>query len=207
MNKLLHRLLMFLIFLSVSEAAYLLLDAHPTTPPHRPSASVPKVTTKQTLTPTVLENSKTTSQTTNNNTDKASRKSQLNTEKKQSTNTTLTPAITKATSEASSPVTNTETSTIPIKLVISDVDYDIQVKPNSTAYEAMLHLQQAGKIAFTTKNFSSLGYFIESINGKKNSPMTGFYWTYYINNEEAKLGVSNYIVKPNDLITWKYENK
>lgn len=50
-----------------------------------------------------------------------------------------------------------------------------------------------------------MGEFVEEINGIKNNQATGEYWIYYINGESAKMGVSNYIIKPNDVIKWNYE--
>jgi len=80
--------------------------------------------------------------------------------------------------------------------------YQLQVTNTSTAIEAM----KGAELNFKTKNFSDLGEFVEEINGMKNDPHAGKYWMYFINGESAKLGISTQIVKPGDLIEWKYGN-
>jgi hypothetical protein len=186
MTKSLHRLLIILIFIFVSASAYLFSTQNKQTPVSQISnpTSTPKINLQQEdIKPAVLENKKT-----NKPIDK----------KIETPPPTTTP--------------NTKTDeqkpeTTPIIIAIEDKEYRIEVKPNSSAYEAMNSLKGSGQISFSSKNFSGLGYFIEEINGIKNSPPTGFYWTLYINNEEAKVGVSGYILKPNDLTTWKYVRK
>ncbi|MEK7065149.1 MAG: DUF4430 domain-containing protein [Patescibacteria group bacterium] len=80
------------------------------------------------------------------------------------------------------------------------ISYKLQVTTTSTALETMRN----AKLDFKTKTFSGLGEFVEEIGGLKNDPQGGKYWIYFINGETAKLGISTQIVKPNDLIEWKY---
>ncbi len=188
-NKYLHHILILLIFISVTASAYLF-----STPKNNTNSPIttttPKTSTKiqtEELIPAVLKQSDSKSPETNNK----------SAEQKQ------TPPPTTSITVA----TPTTTETIPIKFKIEDKEYEINIKPNISAYEAMNTLRESGRISFSTKNFSGLGQFVEEINGIKNSPNTGFYWTFYINNQEAKVGISNYIIKPNDLITWKYMKK
>jgi hypothetical protein len=47
---------------------------------------------------------------------------------------------------------------------------------------------------------------VEEIGGLKSDQQNGKYWIYYINGKSAKLGISTQIVKPGDLIEWKYGN-
>ncbi len=137
-------------------------------------------------------------------------------------NTTLTQAPTRTAKNTTSPspiidaeiLTSTPTTTSPtpfqstsFTLTIDSKTITAATAQNSTIYDAMNELQKQKILSFTTKKFTGLGYFVESINGISNSPRTGYYWTLYINNEEAKVGVSNYIIKLNDSITWKFENK
>lgn len=58
---------------------------------------------------------------------------------------------------------------------------------------------------FSGKEYSGLGFFVEEINGVKNNTQEGRYWIYYINGKKAQVGISSYILKPNDIIMWKYE--
>lgn len=91
-------------------------------------------------------------------------------------------------------------------LIIQPSDYKDIIAATSTVYDVMDKLQSQGKFSFKTKEFAGLGYFVEEINGVKQDTKAGKYWIYYINGESAKVGISNYILKPNDIIEWKYEN-
>ncbi len=92
-------------------------------------------------------------------------------------------------------------------LKASDRTYNLNLQPNTTLLEAMRQLtaQSAQPFIFSGKEYPSLGFFVEEINGIKNDPGSGKYWIYYINGQTAQIGISNYQVKQNDLIEWKYE--
>jgi hypothetical protein len=81
-------------------------------------------------------------------------------------------------------------------------NYQLPVTSTSTALEAMRN----ARLDFKTKTFSGLGEFVEEIGGLKSDQQNGKYWIYYINGKSAKLGISTQIVKPGDLIEWKYGN-
>ena len=198
MNKHLHRILYILIFISVAAATYLYIK-----PSQIQLDQLPRTTTiLQTPIPALLKNN--------------AHKDTLVIQKSKTAYTIDKAAPPASSTDSNLPTTLSPTSTsleesspetIPVTLTVSDTSHQIQVLPNSTAYQVMNQLKQENKLSFSTKNFSGLGYFIEEINGIKNSPSTGFYWTLYINNQEAKVGISNYTVKPNDTLTWKFENK
>lgn len=95
--------------------------------------------------------------------------------------------------------------TVPAVLFIGDADYAENVSAGASVYDLMLSLEEQGKISFKGKNFSGLGFFVEEINGLKNNSQPGYYWIYYVNGKSASVGISNYIIKSNDLIVWKYE--
>lgn len=83
--------------------------------------------------------------------------------------------------------------------------YPAYIAPESTVFDLMIKLQENG-LAFTYTDFGShMGIFIDSINGRVSDTKKNLYWIYYINGVEAKIGVSNYIIQPNDIIEWKYE--
>lgn len=188
MNKHLHRILIILIFISVSAAAYLFsTPKNNTTPLLINTSTTPQVKIEE-LKPATLEENKA-----------------KKTEDSVPTTPTTLSVVTGTLSVP--PTSTTPTETIPVKFKITDKEYEINIKPGASAYEAMDTLRKSNQISFSTKVFSGLGQFVEEVDGIKNSPSTGFYWTFYINNQEAKVGISNYTIKPNDLITWKYENK
>jgi hypothetical protein len=91
-------------------------------------------------------------------------------------------------------------------MIVSGAKYEAEVKAGSSVYDLMNLLKSRNKINFSGKNYSELGFFVEEINGIKND-LAGKNWFYYINGRPAQVGISNYIIKPNDIVEWKYENK
>lgn len=91
-------------------------------------------------------------------------------------------------------------------MLISGSKYATEVKPGNSVYEMMNLLKNENKINFSGKDYASLGFFVEEINGLKNNP-AGKNWLYYVNGRPAQVGVSYYLIKANDIIEWKYENK
>ena len=55
---------------------------------------------------------------------------------------------------------------------------------------------------FEYKNYTGLGAFITSMCNVENNSST--YWMFYVNDQLADVGVSNYTVQPNDVIEMKY---
>ncbi len=186
MKKNLYRLLVLLIFIFVSALAYLFSPQNNKefVPEISNPTSTPKINfPPEEIIPAVLKNNQ----------------AEETVDKKIQTPPPTTPTT--------SIPPEQKPEVIPITIVVQDKEYKAEVNPGSSAYTAMDTLKENGLITFSAKNFSGLGYFIEEINGIKNNPQTGFYWTLYINNQEAKIGVSGYIVKSNDVITWKYMKK
>lgn len=83
--------------------------------------------------------------------------------------------------------------------------YKTSYKEGESLYIVMKNLsdRKNSKFSFHSKNYSGLGNFIDEINKVKGTP--GRYWIYYVNNKKASVGVSKYIVKSGDIITWKQE--
>jgi len=72
-----------------------------------------------------------------------------------------------------------------------------------SVYEVMQKIEnnKINNFVFTSKNYSGLGVFINSINGVSGT--AGNYWVYFVNNKEASVGVSSYVLHLGDIITWK----
>jgi len=90
-------------------------------------------------------------------------------------------------------------------LYVGEKKYEIFVPKNSTVYGLMNALAARGDIIFSGKNSSGLGFFVDEINGIKNNASGNTYWLYYINDMAASVGISNYVLKADDIISWKYE--
>lgn len=94
---------------------------------------------------------------------------------------------------------------ISASLEVDGQTYVATFSKNLNVYEFMKKLQNESDFNFESKDFGgALGYFVNKINDVENSKEK--YWIYYINGEKAKIGVSSYIIQPNDIISWKYEN-
>lgn len=94
---------------------------------------------------------------------------------------------------------NTNTAT----LLINNVAYQTEIQNQITVYDLMLQLENEEKMNFQTKTYSGMGKFVEAINGIKNNEKN---WIYYVNGQKAQIGISNYKIKPGDVVSWKYES-
>lgn len=92
-----------------------------------------------------------------------------------------------------------------IKIEVPGNSYKALYKEGDSLYTVMKNLsdRKNSKFSFHSKNYSGLGNFVNEINKVKGTP--GRYWIYYVNNKKASVGVSKYIVKSGDIITWKQE--
>lgn len=86
-------------------------------------------------------------------------------------------------------------------------DFDNGAITSSTlSYETDQSLFEALKktsLQIKTENYPLLGAIVKNINGFENNT-DGKYWQYWINGRYAEIGISSYIVKPSDLIEWKF---
>lgn len=96
---------------------------------------------------------------------------------------------------------------IKVTLSVLDKKYEVRTQEGSSVFEMMKILEEesttSNKFNFKYKEVSGLGSFITEINGVKGTP--GKYWMYYVNDKLASVGVSNYILKEGDIISWKNE--
>ena len=196
-NKHLARLFSILIFVFLASGAYLILPDQLKKVVTQPTPQ--NITWSDVATNTVVSENKPTAISTTATTKLVDKKN-TNTNITKIDTTTTTTEIIKKTDAKNEEIKN------PINVTIEIIDkkYLLQLPDKSTAYDAIKQLADAKKITMTTKEYSSMGYFIEEINGIKNNNQTGEYWGYYINGKTAQLGASSYILKNNDLITWKY---
>lgn len=88
-------------------------------------------------------------------------------------------------------------------LEINEKRYEAEVAGKTNVYDFMAKLRNEGKIDFTEKNYTGIGKFINTIDGIKGGGEKN--WIYYVNGIKAQVGVSNYEIKPGDIVSWKYE--
>lgn len=81
----------------------------------------------------------------------------------------------------------------------------VAVKEGGTAYDMLVAAREKGSITFSGRQFSGVGFFVEEINGLKQDGKKGMYWIYAVNGEKAHVGVSSYVLKTGDRVTFTYE--
>lgn len=89
-----------------------------------------------------------------------------------------------------------------VYLKVLDKNYKVNVKDGASVLDVMKNAQKDG-FSFKGKDYEEMGYFVEEINGISNSPKG--YWLYYVNEKQAEVGVSRYIIKEGDIINWRLE--
>ncbi|MFA6393188.1 MAG: DUF4430 domain-containing protein [Candidatus Paceibacterota bacterium] len=94
---------------------------------------------------------------------------------------------------------------IKVSLIVQDKKYETEVKEEATVYDAMKSIESVkeNNFSFKTKEYPGLGIFVDGINGMMGK--SGQYWIYYVNDKEASVSVSKYVLKSGDIINWKRE--
>ncbi|MEK7539404.1 MAG: DUF4430 domain-containing protein [Patescibacteria group bacterium] len=88
-----------------------------------------------------------------------------------------------------------------ITILVGQTTAHLSVLPNTFLYDALIQAKNAGKISFSGKNYPGLGFFVTDIGTLHSS--NGKNLIYYINGQEAMVGVSSYILKGGDIILWE----
>lgn len=87
---------------------------------------------------------------------------------------------------------------------VAGISYEANIQEGKNVYDLMTTLANNNSgFSFHAKEYTGLGYFVDEINGIKGT--SGKYWIYYINNRQASIGISAYVVKNGDVIEWKQE--
>jgi hypothetical protein len=92
-------------------------------------------------------------------------------------------------------------------LAVGEKTYQVSVPEGSSAYDLMVRAQETSDFQFKGREFPGLGFFVQELNGVAENPRQGMFWIYYINGEQAKVGISAYAVRADDIISWKYEHE
>jgi hypothetical protein len=94
---------------------------------------------------------------------------------------------------------------VEVSFVVGSHRYSTEIKKGSNVFDVMVQIKTENKDNFDFKysEYPYLGIFINEINGVVGSP--GAYWIYYVNDKEASVGISNYIINDGDIINWKQE--
>jgi len=73
----------------------------------------------------------------------------------------------------------------------------------SPVLDVMHALAGKGSFSFSGQDFPGLGFFVEEMNGRKNTD--GYYWILLVNGKKSDLGASQARLKEGDVVEWRYE--
>lgn len=99
--------------------------------------------------------------------------------------------------------TTTEEAAISVSLSVENKTYEARIESNASVLDLMNELEGKGAFSFSGKEFPSLGFFVEEMNGKKSAD--GHYWILYVNGTTSQTGVSQTFLSAGDVIEWRYE--
>ena len=91
-----------------------------------------------------------------------------------------------------------------VTLLVPGKSYGAYAGVGSSTLDVMRSLASTSDFTFTGKEYPSLGFFVESINGK--AAERGFVWIFYVNGKEAQKGISQTMLSSGDTVEWKYED-
>lgn len=81
-------------------------------------------------------------------------------------------------------------------------NYPIPYIEGETAYQLLVRIASINHFTINATNYS-WGIFVEGIGNLVQDGRDNF-WFLYINGKSSEVGASDYIVKPNDLVEWRY---
>jgi|SRR3989338_6196392 len=113
-----------------------------------------------------------------------------------------TQTITTASAATSTPVT-VPTPALNTTLSVAGSLYTAFAPAGSTVIDAMRVLASTTGFSFSGKDYPSLGFFVESINGQKAE--SGYNWILYVNGKLSGTGASQTTLETGDAIEWRYE--
>ena len=82
---------------------------------------------------------------------------------------------------------------------------DINFKDKATLFDVLKELTMINDMEFSYTDYGGdLGVFIESINSVGNDTEGNKWWQYWVNDKHAEIGVSSYLVQPEDVVEFKF---
>ena len=90
-----------------------------------------------------------------------------------------------------------------VTIVVGSSSYPVYVAPGGTALDAMQVAASSSSFTFTGREYPSLGFFVESIDGAPNA--NGFYWFLYVNGVSSQTGASQTTLHDGYTVEWRYE--
>src|SRR5665811_104022 len=97
----------------------------------------------------------------------------------------------------------TQIENISITITVDNTILSLDFNEGTSLYEVLIEAKAKGKINFQGRKYSGLGFFVSDIGSLHQG--AGKNLMYYINGEEATVGVSSYMPKDSDIISWELE--
>ncbi len=91
----------------------------------------------------------------------------------------------------------------PSAIVAETRVYAFLASATSSVETAMQAKRAEASLSYETRDYPTLGSFLESINGVRNA--NGAYWMLYVNGARSSVGMSQAVVVSGDRIEWRYE--
>jgi len=91
-----------------------------------------------------------------------------------------------------------------ITMAVEGTLYPVYVEAGSTVLDAMREVASSSSFTFTGREHPGLGFFVESLNGKKS--VDGYYWFLYVNGASSDTGASQTVLHPGDIVEWRYQH-
>ena len=91
-----------------------------------------------------------------------------------------------------------------VTMIVGSQRYVIDSSATSTVLAIMQRAKSSESgFSYTSKDYPSLGVFVDSINGTSQSDNK--YWMFYVNGVQSPVGISHAQVHPGDTVEWKLE--
>lgn len=84
---------------------------------------------------------------------------------------------------------------------------EILITETVMAHQVMRQAADQCNFGYQTKQYASLGVFVDGIAGVMSDTNAGMYWIFSVNGVKANVGVSSYQLQPGDELSWKYEQE
>lgn len=116
-----------------------------------------------------------------------------------STETKKTPTPTESKKE-------TYTAVLTVRSPNGTAHYSVDVDVGATVQDLMNAAVDQG-LSFKTKQFTSLGTYVTTLNGVTEDKDAGLYWFYKVNEKKATSGITTKRLKKGDTVQWSYEKE
>jgi hypothetical protein len=100
-------------------------------------------------------------------------------------------------------VLRTHTDTVARSGTNTTATISVPALEKETVLAAMQAYASSSDFRYSGKMYPSLGFFVESINGRQNAD--GYYWTLYVGGKLSGFGASQAEVTPQEKIEWRYQ--